>query len=128
MYETEDLNMRRSRMVRYLEAIKELDECIYIIRQLPGHQRFLLGPTLNELKEWACEGPIVVVNVTDVRSDAILVTSSGVNSIRLSKLTETDAINWVWEDLTTYITRGERGKRINDTFNFYRGCGQIAWK
>jgi len=33
----------------------------------------------------------MVVNVTDIRSDAIIVTSSGVKSLRLTKLTKTDA-------------------------------------
>jgi len=111
MHEMENLNMRRSQMTRRGEAVKELDECIHSIRQLPGHQRFLLGPTLDELKGWASKGPIVVVNVTDIRSDAIIVTSSGVNSLRLPKLTKTDAIEWILEDLTSYKTREEKGKK-----------------
>ena len=111
MHEMENLNMRRSRMTRHGEAVKELDECIHSIRQLPGHQRFLLGPTLDELKGWASEGPIVVVNVTDIRSDAIIATSSGVNSLRLPKLKKTDAIKWIGEDLTTYKTLEEKGKK-----------------
>ncbi len=98
-------------MTRHGEAVKELDECIHNIRQLSGHQRFLLGPTLDELKGWASEGPIVVVNVTDIRSDAIIVTSSGVNSLRLPKLTKTDAIKWILEDLTSYKTSEEKGKK-----------------
>jgi len=116
-------------MTRHREAVKELDECIHSIRQLPGHERFLLGPTLDELKGWASEGPMVVVNVTDVRSDAIIVTNSGVNSMRLPKLTETDAIKWIREDLITHNTHGRRGgRRINGIFNFYHGCGQAVWK
>ena len=111
MHEMENLNMRRSRMIRHGEAVKELDECIHSIRQLPGHQRFLLGPTLDELKGWASEGPIVVVNVTDIRSDAIIATSSGVNSLRLPKLKKTDAMKWIGEDLTTYKTLEEKGKK-----------------
>src|SRR6266498_266650 len=67
MHEMEDLSLRQGRITRHVEAVKELDTCIYSVRLLPGHQRFLLGPTLDELKEWASEGPIVVVNVTDIR-------------------------------------------------------------
>ncbi|KAL9595915.1 MAG: hypothetical protein Q9179_004797, partial [Wetmoreana sp. 5 TL-2023] len=111
MHETEDLKMRTNRMTRHRKAVTELDECIQSIRRLPGHQRFLLGPTLDELKGWATEGPIAVVNLTDIRSDAIIVTGSGVNSIRLLTLTKTDVLKWILEDLTTYKTPEEKGKK-----------------
>jgi len=121
MHELENLNMQRSRMTRHGEVVKELNECIHSIRQLPGHQRFLLGPTLDELKGWASEGRIVVINVTDIRSDAIIVTSSGVNSLKLPKLTKTDATQWILEDLTTYKTREERGKK-NKRYSQFLSC------
>jgi hypothetical protein len=107
----EDAELRQSRVTRRLEAVKELHGCIGNIRKLPGHERFLLGPTLDELKEWASGGPIVVVNVTDIRSDAIIVTDSAVNFIGLPTLTETDAIKWIREDLITYKTPEEKGKK-----------------
>jgi CHAT domain-containing protein len=53
----------------------------------------------------------VVVNVTDIRSDAIIVTDSAVNFIGLPTLTETDAIKWIREDLITYKTPEEKGKK-----------------
>jgi hypothetical protein len=31
MHETEDLNIRRSQMIRHLETVMELDKCIYSI-------------------------------------------------------------------------------------------------
>jgi hypothetical protein len=61
-------------VARHFEALEELEECTSSIRQLPGHERFLLGPTLDELREMTSEGPIVMVNVTDIRNDAIIVT------------------------------------------------------
>ena len=112
--EVADLALRSIRMTRRLEAVKELDERIHSIRELPGHRRFLLGPTLEELKSWASEGPIVVVNITDVRSDAIVVTTSGVESVELQDLTLVETIKWVQEGLTIYDkndTPRDRGKK-----------------
>lgn len=71
------------------------------------------GPTPEELKERASEGPIVV---TDVRSDAIIVTSSTVKSINLPALTASEASQWIREDLTickkldTPVDRGMHGR------------------
>jgi hypothetical protein len=53
----------------------------------------------------------VTVNVTDIRSDAIIVTNSTVTFIELLTLTETDAIKWIREDLMTYKTPEEKGKK-----------------
>jgi hypothetical protein len=39
------------------------------------HERFLLGHTAAEIQECAAGGSIVVVNITDFRSDAIIITS-----------------------------------------------------
>jgi tetratricopeptide (TPR) repeat protein len=111
IHEIEVSDLRQNRMTRHLQAVKDLDECILDIRELPEHRRFLLGPTAEELKERASEGPIVVVNITDIRSDAIIVTSSTVKSIKLPELTETDAINWIRKDLITYRSLEERGPK-----------------
>jgi tetratricopeptide (TPR) repeat protein len=111
MPEVEEIDQRRASMARHLEAVHQLDECISSIRQLSGHERFLLGPTLDDLKEWASEGPIVVVNMTDIRSDAIIVTSAVVTAIRLPQLTEADAVKWIDQDLTTYHNPEEKGKK-----------------
>ena len=43
------------------------------IRRLPGFERFLLAPTDNELKAAAVSGPVVVINVSDYRCDALII-------------------------------------------------------
>ncbi|OAP53981.1 hypothetical protein AYL99_11861 [Fonsecaea erecta] len=55
-------------LLRHLAAVRELDQCIHNIRDQPGHQRFLLGPTQGELQERASDGPIIVVNISDIRT------------------------------------------------------------
>ncbi|WP_208630616.1 CHAT domain-containing protein [Amycolatopsis kentuckyensis] len=51
------------------------DELVAEIRGLPGLADFLRVPDLPELLAAAVEGPVVVVNVSSYRSDAIIVTA-----------------------------------------------------
>lgn len=81
------------------EARQELDRYILEIRQLPGFQRFLLGPTAQELKESAVHGPIVVFNITGTRIDVIIITSSTIESLQLGEDTQT--LIWYLLDLTS---------------------------
>ena len=53
----------------HLKVVHDLENCIENIRQLPEFHRFLLGPPKRECKEAAREGPIAVVNITDIRSE-----------------------------------------------------------
>jgi CHAT domain-containing protein len=125
--EAEDSELRRLRTMRHLEAVKELDECIQSIRDLPEHQRFLLGPTQEELVSCASKGPIVVVNITDMRSDAIVVTASGVISVTLTGLTRTETVAWIQEDLSVLKqsdTPQDRGKKNKRYVEFLRWLWQ----
>jgi hypothetical protein len=76
--------------------------------------------TPEQLKSWASEGPIVVVNITDIRSDAIIVTDSSIESIELQGLTITETTKWIKEDLTVTIKsdtpqdRGKKNKRYRE--------------
>ena len=59
----------------------------------------------------------MVVNVIDIRNDAIIVTNSNATSIKLSRLTEAETRHWIEEGLTTYmrhtvpIEKREKDKR-----------------
>ncbi|MFF0429046.1 CHAT domain-containing protein [Streptomyces sp. NPDC004520] len=64
-----------------------LDETVAQIRELPGHETFLLPPDPDVLAQQAVEGPIVHINVSRYRSDAILVTKNGIRSLALPGLT-----------------------------------------
>uniref|UniRef100_L2G9W7 TPR domain-containing protein n=1 Tax=Colletotrichum fructicola (strain Nara gc5) TaxID=1213859 RepID=L2G9W7_COLFN len=69
------------------EAHRQLEDCLDRIRRHRGHERFLLEPTLDELFQCATEGPIIIVNVTSISSDAIIVSSSGCKAINLPEIT-----------------------------------------
>ncbi|MFI5953111.1 CHAT domain-containing protein [Cryptosporangium sp. NPDC051539] len=58
------------------------------IRELPDFARFLLPPTVDDLRQAAGQGPIVAVNVSEVRCDALILTTAGVQLLPLPDLTE----------------------------------------
>ncbi|HEX6340345.1 CHAT domain-containing protein [Umezawaea sp.] len=61
-----------------LELADELAALTAVIRALPGMDRFLRPPLVADLVEQAREGPVVLVNVSRYRCDALVLTPSGV--------------------------------------------------
>ena len=59
---------------------------------MPRFERFLLAPSISELKKLADRGPIVVFNVSNIRSDAILIDQHDIRSIQLPLLTYDDLV------------------------------------
>ena len=76
-------NILETRMRERRAAIYDIEKCLQQIRQLNGHEKFLRALGVDELKACADEGPIVVVNFTDISSDAILVSASEVRRLQL---------------------------------------------
>ncbi|KAF4637039.1 hypothetical protein G7Y89_g1037 [Cudoniella acicularis] len=66
------------------EALKEIQDCVDKIRAVPGYERFQMAPEMDELKIQAAEGPVVVVNISAISSDAIILTLEGAKPIQLS--------------------------------------------
>lgn len=54
---------------------------------LPGFEHFLLPPPVERLREQAMDGPIVVVNVSRFRCDALVLTRGGLRVVPLPRLT-----------------------------------------
>jgi len=69
-------------------AAREITALLTEIRALDGFASFGLPPSLDELRRQAYEGPIVTINVSRYRSDALILTVEGVTSLRLP------ALNW----------------------------------
>lgn len=65
------------------QAGEEFEELLAWIRALPGFATFLAPPAVSELLAAAGEGPIVLVNVSDIRSDALILTPEGVDVVEL---------------------------------------------
>lgn len=88
MYEEyhESTNQHRRRRRRRVQAIREIDETLAHIWQLPGFGGFQLPPAPEDLMAMAGEGPMVIFNCTEFRSDAIIVTSSGIKAVKPPRL------------------------------------------
>ena len=86
------------------EAASRLEDCLHQIRQKDGYERFLMDPTLDELKQSAIEGPIIIVNATDFGCDAIIVSTSEVQAIALPEMNSSKAPPFFKERLGRYKT------------------------
>ncbi|KAH7109907.1 hypothetical protein B0J13DRAFT_293914 [Dactylonectria estremocensis] len=95
---------------RRQEAAAKLDMCLKEIRRVPGHERFILGQTVAKMQESVTEGSIVVINVTDFRSDAILISNNILTTITFPDLSASDARSWVSKDWSTKKKAEQRGK------------------
>ncbi|WP_165494900.1 CHAT domain-containing protein [Actinomadura roseirufa] len=102
------------------ELADELETVIAAARALPGMDRFLLPPRAAELFVQAGQGPIVVVNVSAYRSDALILTGSGLRLRSLPQLTPATVRGHVNRFLTAletdcrspYRSAKERGERV----------------
>ncbi|KAG7293574.1 hypothetical protein NEMBOFW57_003627 [Staphylotrichum longicolle] len=106
-----DVALRQTMVRQRDHQVRELDKLISEIRELPEHTRFLQGPSAEEVKALAVRGPVIVVNVADERSDAILVTPSDIKVVHLPALQKGDVQAWLDKKPTRFSTRGEFGKK-----------------
>ena len=60
------------------------------IRRLSDFERFLLSSTENKLKTAVVSGPVVVINVSDYRCDALIIEKRGLQALRLPDLDSKD--------------------------------------
>jgi len=67
------------------------EELLGEIRALPGFAEFLLPPTMTQVHEWAGTGPVVLVNVSGYRCDALVLAGGALTAIPLPRLTLIDA-------------------------------------
>ncbi|MFE1364041.1 CHAT domain-containing protein [Streptomyces anulatus] len=97
----------------------ELDAVTDRIRALPGMERFLRPPLLTDLTAQAHEGPIVYVNVSRHRCDALIITPDGVRSRALDGLSEENVSHRV-RALHTAFTEGRLAaeQTIHDTLEW----------
>jgi len=91
----ERLQAQQSTIRRRNKVAQGLDDIIAQIRQKPGFENFLRAESQAYLLSAAQEGPIVVLNVTELRSDAILVTKAEVTSIPLPHLSHDSMIMYI---------------------------------
>ncbi|MFM9499033.1 caspase, EACC1-associated type [Streptomyces galilaeus] len=87
-------------------AARRLDTLLTLIRQVPGFERFLLTPTVEELSKAAEAGPVVTVNVSRYRTDALILSSHGLEVLPLHALTP-DTLRQRTEEFLAAVTPPE---------------------
>jgi hypothetical protein len=77
--------------MRRREAVKQLEACLGDIRAIPSHERFLLGQTVAEMQEGISEGYVAIMNISQIRSDAIVITQDTLQALYLPNLAADNA-------------------------------------
>ncbi|KAK2684823.1 hypothetical protein QWA68_016317 [Fusarium oxysporum] len=79
------------------------------IRGKPGFERFLFSASEAEMREAAVHGPIVILNVSSHRCDALIIEQSGIRVLELPHLSRQDihhraqdilsleTLGWLWD-------------------------------
>ncbi|KAL4937291.1 hypothetical protein BDV06DRAFT_216001 [Aspergillus oleicola] len=100
-------------------ANRDLDNLITKIREQPGFDRFLRAPSEEEMRLAARNGPIVIINVSQYRCDAILITNNAIRSLPLPNLKSNEieekakerdlgsprVLEWLWDNIMDPILK-----------------------
>jgi hypothetical protein len=107
-------------------AAAELELCIKSIRGVPGLELFMAAQSTEAMQACAIGGNVVVVNVSHLRSDAIIVSPTGIRMVHLPSLSAADAEIWIgkqWHGL-----RSERGARNKEYVEFLKWLWEVCVK
>jgi tetratricopeptide (TPR) repeat protein len=96
--EGSDAAMRLARADRRREAAALLEQIIVEIRTIPGSENFLLPLPIEELLPAAESGPVVLVNISDIRSDALILTAAGIQVLPLSEPMRSPTLDQALQD------------------------------
>lgn len=102
---------------RRYAAGNEFDELVVKIRKQPEFEDFMIAPTEEEMRAAAKEGPIIAINSSEYRCDAILVEQQQIRFLPLPKLNNREieekirrndlgspkVLKWLWDTVTKPI-------------------------
>jgi tetratricopeptide (TPR) repeat protein len=100
----EHISSFQGEWTQHYNTSNELNEVIIEIRQQPGFEDFLIAPDGKEMQAAAMSGPIIVINVSTRRCDAILVER---HQIRVLPLPHLDI-----KEIRKNVQRGSLGSPI----------------
>ena len=105
-----------------MRAAQEWDDLVAQIRTLPGFHSFLRRPYIRDLQSAALEGPVVVVNISRWRCDAVVVEETDIRVIPLVHTSLQDV-----ERTSSYLEHCRNSKRIVK-MGRHRGLSSLPWK
>ena len=76
----------QSQAARRYEVVQEFDQIVETIRGIPGYERFLRGPSSDQMKAYAADGPIVYINPSRFGAVALIITKKDIQQLPLEKL------------------------------------------
>ncbi|MEU6812659.1 CHAT domain-containing protein [Streptomyces sp. NPDC046831] len=92
------------------------DQILERIREVPGFRDFLKPLSLEKITAAAVHGPIAMVNVHHIRSDALVVKPEGIRHVSLPRLTPESVRQWV----TALLASGDEDRE-------QRLLGMLGW-
>ena len=109
-------------------ADAHLQQVLAEVRQEPGFESFLLPRPIADLLPAADSGPIVLVNITDLRCDALILTPAGVQVLPLPKLSPTAVADQVTA-LLDALTKAQdpAADPASQAAGEYRINGVLGW-
>jgi len=107
---------------RRMALASEWDDLLAQVRRLNGFQDFLRPPPLEQLLPAAKEGPVVIINVSRWRSDALIVRADGVAERELPGLSLGDAVTWA----NTYLHTLQEEERKSSQRDELRAHGAMT--
>ncbi|KAF1997300.1 hypothetical protein P154DRAFT_524945 [Amniculicola lignicola CBS 123094] len=129
--ESRDDSVRQMLLRERREAAKEFESCVQKIRCETFHKRFLLGPTIQEMKGASIHGPIVVVNITDISADALIIIPEGIKRVKLPGLLGRTAPSAFKQETKTYtvVSRGDYHRDMQNDKEASLGAksAHLAW-
>ncbi|KAM0493461.1 hypothetical protein ACHAP8_009288 [Fusarium lateritium] len=112
-------------------AAEELEELIGEIRKLPGFEDLWTAPTEAETLQAAKYGPVVVINISHARCDAIIIEKHQIRSLALLNVADglakfarkgdfgsTKVLEWIWDKIT---------QPVLDALGYTQPPGDDAW-
>ncbi|KAJ5655494.1 CHAT domain-containing protein [Penicillium longicatenatum] len=99
-----------------LASVSQFNECVEVIRSLPGQTQFLLGPNFETIRSGAKGEFIIVVNITTTRSDAIIISDEKIDSLEIPDLSRSRTLEWLEKDLTRKAKDRAGRKRQNEEY------------
>lgn len=85
---------------RRMALARQWDELVAQVRSLPGFEDFLRSPRAERLVAVSADGPVVVVNVSRLRCDALVLRPDGISVVPLPGLTHDEAVGRLNEFLS----------------------------
>ena len=79
---------------RHRELARQWDDLIGQVRNIPGFETFLEPTPFSRLQKASAGGPVIVVNISNRRCDALIITAAGVRLRPLPALTAKGCARW----------------------------------